>query len=150
MNDAFQVAKIGRKRSCSLCFSPTIRGFGVIETVIRRFTGLVREVMRCTETDLDIAAVLSAEMDSRGMVLEFAMLDFPEFAGCDNALFQGHLIAPAAPFSLLDLSAERLELCATRLAKFAEKVDRSVIRHLSKLKEGLVRHQIRIDDPSCD
>ena len=50
--------------------------------------------------------------------------------------------------SLSELSAERLELCATRLAEFAEKVDRSVIRHFPKLKEGLVRYQIRIDDPS--
>jgi hypothetical protein len=48
------------------------------------------------------------------------------------------------------LSAERLELCATRLAEFAEKIDRTVIRHLPKLEEGLVRYQIRIDDPSCD
>jgi hypothetical protein len=28
-------------------------------------------------------------------------------------------------------------------------VDRSLIRHLPKLKEGLVRYQICIDDPSC-
>ncbi len=53
-------------------------------------------------------------------------------------------------FSLSELSAERLELCAARLAASAEKVDRSVIRHLPQLKEGLVRCQIRIDDPSCD
>src|SRR5260370_13355976 len=53
-------------------------------------------------------------------------------------------------FSLSEFSAKRLELCTTRLAKFAEKVDRSVIRHLPKFKEGLVRYQIRIDDPSCD
>jgi hypothetical protein len=53
-------------------------------------------------------------------------------------------------FSLSELSAKRHELCATRLAEFAEKVDRSVIRHLPKLKEGLVWYQIRIDDPSCD
>jgi hypothetical protein len=37
--------------------------------------------MRCIETDLDPAAVESADMDSRGMVLELAMLDSPEFAG---------------------------------------------------------------------
>jgi hypothetical protein len=49
--------------------------------VIERFTGRVDEVMRCIETDLDPAAVVSADMDSRGMVLELAMLDSPEFAG---------------------------------------------------------------------
>src|SRR5258708_17266471 len=53
-------------------------------------------------------------------------------------------------FSISELSADRPELCATRLAEFAEEVDRSAIRHLPKLKEGLVRYQIRIDDPSCD
>ncbi|MEH2561785.1 hypothetical protein [Bradyrhizobium sp. AZCC 2289] len=31
-----------------------------------------------------------------------------------------------------------------------EKVDRSAIRHLPKPEEGLVRYQIRIDDPSRD
>jgi hypothetical protein len=33
-------------------------------------------------------------------------------------------------FSLSELSVERLELCATRLAELAEKIDRSVIRHV--------------------
>jgi hypothetical protein len=47
------------------------------------------------------------------------------------------------------LSAKGLELCATRLAEFAQEIDRSLIRHLPKLKEDLVRYQIRIDDPSC-
>src|SRR5450432_3076161 len=35
---------------------------------------LVDEVRRCIATDLDPAAVESAEMDSRGMVVELAML----------------------------------------------------------------------------
>jgi hypothetical protein len=52
--------------------------------------------------------------------------------------------------SLSEISAKRRELCATRLAEFAEKVYRFAIRHLPKLKEGLVRYQIRIDDPSRD
>jgi hypothetical protein len=30
-------------------------------------------------TDLDLAAVESADLDSRGMVVELAMLDSPEF-----------------------------------------------------------------------
>ncbi|HEY3032136.1 MAG TPA: hypothetical protein VGJ68_18445 [Bradyrhizobium sp.] len=69
------------------------------------------------------------------------------------------VLAPAAgflcdikgrAFSLSELSAERLELCAARFVESAEKADRSVIRHLSKLKEGLVRCQIRIVDPSRD
>src|SRR6266436_6901048 len=73
--------------------------------------------------------------------------------------FEYLVLAPAAgflcdmkgrAFSLSELSAERLELCAARLAASAEKVDRSVIRHLPQLKEGLVRCQIRIDDPLCD
>jgi hypothetical protein len=60
------------------------------------------------------------------------------------------VLAPAAgflcdikgrAFSLSELSAERLELCAARFVESAEKADRSVIRHLSKLKEGLVRCQ---------
>src|SRR6266851_1229635 len=58
-----------------------VRGLGVIETVIGRFAGLVDEVMRRIETDLDPAAVEVADMDSRGMVVELAMLDSPEFAG---------------------------------------------------------------------
>src|ERR1700730_8088842 len=56
-----------------------IGGLGVIETAIGRFAGLVDEVTRRRETDLDPAAVESANMDSRGMVLEPAMLDSPEF-----------------------------------------------------------------------
>jgi hypothetical protein len=43
------------------------------------------------ESDLDPAAVESAGMHSRGKVLELAMLESPEFAGCDSALFQAHL-----------------------------------------------------------
>ena|ERR1700732_353888 len=58
-----------------------VRGLGVIETVIGRFTGLIDEVRRCIATDLDPAAVESADMVSRGMVVELAMLDSPEFAG---------------------------------------------------------------------
>src|SRR5260370_37993052 len=54
-------------------------GLGVIETAIGRFTGLVDEVTRCGETDLDPASIESANMDSRRMVLEWAMLDSPEF-----------------------------------------------------------------------
>jgi hypothetical protein len=53
----------------------------MIETVIGCSTGLVDEVMRRIATDLDPAAVESANMDSRGMVVELAMLDPPEFAG---------------------------------------------------------------------
>src|SRR6266849_9824534 len=67
------------------------RGLGVIETVIGRFTGLVDEVMRCIETDLDPAAVESADMDSRGMVLELAMLDSPEFTGGDEVAVAHHV-----------------------------------------------------------
>src|ERR1700680_325563 len=55
-----------------------VRGPGVIETVIGRFTGLIDEVTRCIATDLDPAAVESADMDSRGMVVELVMLDSPE------------------------------------------------------------------------
>ena len=53
-----------------------VRGDGVIETVIGRFEGLVDEVRRCMATDLDLAAVES-DLDSRGMVVELAMLDSP-------------------------------------------------------------------------
>src|ERR1700692_4876416 len=52
---------------------------GVIETAIGRFAGLVDEVTRRRETDLDPAAIESANMGSRRMVLEWAMLDSPEF-----------------------------------------------------------------------
>jgi hypothetical protein len=58
----------------------------VIETVIGRFTGLIDEVMRSIATDLDPAAVESADMVSRGMVVELAMLDSPEFAGGDEVV----------------------------------------------------------------
>ena len=54
-----------------------VRADGVIETVIGRFEGLVDEVRRCMATDLDLAAVESADLDSRGMVVELAMLDSP-------------------------------------------------------------------------
>jgi hypothetical protein len=54
--------------------------------VIARFTGLIDEVMRCIATDLDPAAVESADMVSRGMVVELAMLDSPEFAGGDEVV----------------------------------------------------------------
>src|SRR3979490_2438543 len=56
-----------------------VGGLGVIEAAIGRFAGLGGEVTRCRETDLDPAAVESANMDSRGSVLEWAMLDSPEF-----------------------------------------------------------------------
>src|SRR6266436_2923637 len=49
-------------------------GLGVIETAIGRFTGLVGEVMRCIATDLDPAAVESADMDSRGMVVALPII----------------------------------------------------------------------------
>src|SRR5882762_1296278 len=61
-----------------------VRGRGVIETVIGRFKGLVDEVRRCMATDLDLAAVESADLDSRGMVVELAMLDSPKFTGGDE------------------------------------------------------------------
>ena len=47
--------------------------------------------MRCIETDLDPAAVESADMDSRGMVVELAMLDSPEFAGGDEVAVAHHV-----------------------------------------------------------
>jgi hypothetical protein len=62
----------------------------VIETVIGRLTGLVDEFMRCIATDLDPAAVESADMDSRGMVVELAMLDSPEIAGGDEVAVAHH------------------------------------------------------------
>src|SRR5258708_712210 len=68
-----------------------VRGLGVIETVIGRFTGLVDEVRRCIATDLDPAAVESADMDSRGMVVELAMLGSPEFAGGDEVAVAHHV-----------------------------------------------------------
>ena len=55
-----------------------VRGLGA---VIARFTGLIDEA-----TDLDPAAVESADMVSRGMVVELAMLDSPEFAGGDEVV----------------------------------------------------------------
>src|SRR5882757_9648314 len=61
-----------------------VRRLGVIETVIGRFKGLVDEVRRCMATDLDLAAVESADLDSRGMVVELAMLASPEFTGGDE------------------------------------------------------------------
>src|SRR6266850_839660 len=68
-----------------------VRGLGVIETVIGRSTGLVDEVMRCIATDLDLAAVESADLDSRGMVVELAMLDSPEFTGGDEVAVAHHV-----------------------------------------------------------
>ena len=68
-----------------------VRGLGGIEQVIGRFTGLVDEVMRCIATDLDPAAVESADMDSRGMVVELAMLDSPEFTGGDEVAITHHV-----------------------------------------------------------
>ena len=68
-----------------------VRGLGVIETAIGRFAGLVDEVTRRRETDLDPAAVESADMDSRGMVVELAMLDSPEFAGGDEVAVAHHV-----------------------------------------------------------
>src|SRR5258708_8758283 len=67
-----------------------VRGLGVIETVIGRLTDLVDEVRRCIATDLDPAAVELADMDSRGMVVELAMLDSPEFAGGDEVAVAHH------------------------------------------------------------
>ena len=68
-----------------------VRGLGVIETVVGRLTGLVDEVMRCITTDPDPAAVESADMDSRGMVVEWAMLDSPEFVGGDEVVVAHHV-----------------------------------------------------------
>jgi hypothetical protein len=58
-------------------------------------------------------------------------------------------LSPTSDLTAKELTAKRLEFCTTRLAEFAEKVDRSVNRHFPQLKEGFVRHQIGIDDPSC-
>src|SRR5260370_4740814 len=68
-----------------------VRGLGVVETVIGRFAGLVDEVMRCIATDLEPAAVESADMDSRGMVVELAMPDSPEFAVGDAVAVAQHV-----------------------------------------------------------
>src|SRR5467141_1737244 len=68
-----------------------VRGDGVIETVIGRFEGLVDEVRRCMATDLDLAAVESADLDSRGMVVELAMLDSPQFTGGDEVVVAHHV-----------------------------------------------------------
>jgi hypothetical protein len=68
-----------------------VRGLGVVETVIGRFAGLVDEVTRCIATDLEPAVVESADMDSRGMVVELAMLDSPEFAGGDEVAVAHHV-----------------------------------------------------------
>jgi hypothetical protein len=68
-----------------------VRGFGVVETVIGRFAGLVDEVMRCIATDLEPAAVESVDIDSRGMVVELAMLDSPEFTGGDEVAVAHHV-----------------------------------------------------------
>ena len=64
-----------------------VRGLGVVETVI----GRLDEVGRCIATDLDLAAVESAGLDSRGMVVELAMLDSPEFAGGDAVAVAHHV-----------------------------------------------------------
>src|SRR5260370_39683630 len=69
--------------------APKVRGLGVVETVIGRFASLVDEVMRCMATDL--AANESADMGSRGMVVELAMLDSPEFAGGDEVAVAHHV-----------------------------------------------------------
>ena len=66
-------------------------GLGVIETAIGRFKGLVDEVRRCMATDLDLAAVESAGLDSREMVVELAMLDSPEFTGGDEVAVAHHV-----------------------------------------------------------
>src|SRR6266849_7049515 len=68
-----------------------VRGLGVVETLIGRFKGLVDEVRRCMVTDLDLAAVESADLDSRGMVVELAMLDSPEFVGGDEVVVAHHV-----------------------------------------------------------
>src|SRR5882672_12604997 len=68
-----------------------VRGLGVIETMIGCFKGLGDEGMRCIATDLEPAAVESADMDSRGMVVELAMLDSPEFAGGDEVAVAHHV-----------------------------------------------------------
>jgi hypothetical protein len=67
-----------------------VRGLGVTETASGRFADLVDEVRRCIATDLDPAAVELADMDSRGMVVELAMLDSPEFAGGDEVAVAHH------------------------------------------------------------
>src|SRR5258708_26749965 len=74
-----------------------VRGLGVIETAIGRFKGLVDEVRRCMATDLDLAAVESADLDSRGMVVELAMLDSPEFTGGDEVAVAHHVELRMAP-----------------------------------------------------
>src|SRR5258708_38099863 len=68
-----------------------VRGLGVVETVVGRFAGLVGEGLRCIAYDLEPAAVESADMDSRGMVVELAMLDSPEFAGGDEVARAPHV-----------------------------------------------------------
>src|SRR6266404_9984244 len=75
-----------RSASAAAAFASVrkVRGLGVIETAIGRFKGLVDEVRRCMATDLDLAAVESADLDSRGMVVELAMLDSPEFTSGDE------------------------------------------------------------------
>jgi len=42
-------------------------------------------------TDLDLAAVESADLDSRGMVVELAMLDSPEFTGGNEVAVAHHV-----------------------------------------------------------
>src|SRR6266436_3989993 len=64
-----------------------VRGLGVVETVI----GRLDDVRRCMATDLDLAAVQLADMDSRGMVPELAMLDSPEFTGGDEVAAAHHV-----------------------------------------------------------
>src|SRR6267154_4709665 len=64
-----------------------VRGLGVVETVI----GRLDDVMRCIATDLEPAAVESADMDSRGMVVELAMPDSPAFAVGDEVAVAQHV-----------------------------------------------------------
>ncbi len=75
-----------RSASAAAAFASVrkVRGLGVIETAIGRFKGLVDEVRRCMATDPDLAAVESADLDSRGMIVELAMLDSPEFTSGDE------------------------------------------------------------------
>src|SRR5713226_7105387 len=87
-----------------------VRRFGVVETMIGRFKGLVDEVRRCTATDLDLAAVESADLTSRGMVVELAMLDSPEFTDGDEVGVARHVGLESAR-GIRRLQAANARLC---------------------------------------
>src|SRR5216683_1100974 len=81
-----------------------VRGLGA---VIARFTGLIDEA-----TDLDPAAVESADMVSRGMVVELAMLDSPEFAGGDEVVVAHYVdLEPALGIRRLQAADACAGLC---------------------------------------